>query len=157
MQMAAFFCSIIFVFKVIIYLWSILWLCDCFSCFIFYYFHTVDAHYWAVLDQHSSVWTPSSQYSPRILLLSHPAPLPSHFPPMASYAAAVAGLRSSSSVVASSSALARRTFSALPCGSDGSLFDGSPACPLLSLAPSPISARPLLSPAPPISPAASSS
>jgi hypothetical protein len=55
------------------------------------------------------------------------------------------------------SALAQRTFSAHPCGSDGSLVDGSSACPLLSHAPSPLSARPLLSPALPLSPAASSS
>ncbi len=118
-----------------------------------------DAHYWAVLDQLSSVWTPSSQLLSQesSAFSAHPAPLPSSFPPTASYAAAVAGLSSSSSVVASLSALAQRTFSAHPCDSNGSLVDGSSACPFLSLPPFPLSARPLLSPAPPVSPAASSS
>ena len=119
-----------------------------------------DAHYWAVLAQLSSIWTPSSQLLSQdpSTSSSHPASLPSSFLPLASYAAAVAGLRSSSSVVAPlPSALAQRTFSAHPCGSDGSLVDGVSACPLLLHAPSPLSARPLLSPALPLSPAASSS
>jgi hypothetical protein len=93
-----------------------------------------DAHYWAVLDQLSSVWTPSSQLLSQdsSASSSHPALVPSSFPPMVSkYAAAVAGLRSSSSVVASSSSLALHAFSAHPCGSNGSLVDGSYACPLL--------------------------
>jgi hypothetical protein len=118
-----------------------------------------DANYWAVLDQLSSFWTPSSQLLSQDTFSSssHSAPLPSCFPPLASYAAAVAGLRFSPSVLVPSYALVQRTFSALPCGSDGSLVDGSPACPFLSLASSSILVPPLPSPVVSVSPVVSSS